>query len=663
MPKSDKELVKLVNNFFSIAREGTAPQRREWLQRYRYWKAKEKIKRPSYKDNVKIPLIFMISDGIQAILTDNPPKVKFLPQEESDIQTADALDQIIGDYYWDKLDLVRVSEEVIWWAMNISGSGLVKYGIDPLTGEFYVKTCNSFGCYPDPSALSLKTLEFFIYASPMQLADIRRLYGERGKEVKAQDELLLPTYDDEEIISPWARESGKSENLIGAYRDQKFKRTYGRALVLECWMRSDETEPIPVDVDEIMDEHELFRHNQIPVVKPEQNHPEHIKAHKEFIASHVDDESVPSDVLDAIVEHIEAHLEEPQETKRLKYPHGRIITIANNILLDDKPAPFGLNYAKLDCILDPRQFWGVTLQEYVQSLQDSRVRRKRQISDNADRMANLREFYNIYSGYDPDKVTNEPAEQVPVKGDPRAAVYQPPVPSLPSYILEDAVDSERLIEKILGYHEVLQGKYPKGSPSGFAIRSLQEALGPRIRKISRHFEWFLKDLIRGIMSMLPYEDPRKIFVIMGQNYKPIYLNLDELNISGEYDIRLVAGSTLPTSRMMKEERAIRLREVGLYDDEAALEYLDDPQKEKILERKSIIQQQQKLIEALMKQVQLLKGMSQGEDYEQGEEINSAQYFGRGEQGYQPEEGGESSGEAGPPGISSITEPFRPEPVG
>lgn len=607
MPKSDKDSVDLVNNLFSFAKEGILPQRRKWLQRYKYWRAQETIKRPQYKDNVRIPLIFMISDGIQAVLTDNRPKITFLPQEENDIETADALNQIIGDYYWDQQKLFRVSEEVIWWGLNISGSGLAKFGVDPLTEKFYTTVCNSFACYPDPSGLSLDKLDYFIYATPTPLSELKRIYGDRAKQVKEQSELSALSWDDEEILSPWARSSWKSENLIGLTQDKVFKKQYGRALVLECWVKDDQTVKIPVQENEIENEHELFRNNQTPEVKAEQNHVEHSEAHNLFVANAIDNPDVPTDIIDAVINHITEHQEYPQETRQLKYPQGKIITAANNVLLSEQAAPFGLNYLKFDCILNPVEFWATTIQEYLQSLQDSRQRRKRQLSDNADLMANQREFYNIFSvgtEYE-NKVKNEPGEQIPTQGDPRAAVYIPAVPPLAQQVMEDALDSERLIEKVSGYPEALQGKYPPGA-SGIALAELIESMAPRLRKIARHYEWFLECWARNMIVMLPYEEPHKIFAILGQK-KPQYLRLDELNITGEFNIRLAAGSTLPTSRMAKEERALKMFQGGIFDLEAVLEYLDDPQREKILERRSIVQEQGRLIQALMEQVQVLQG--------------------------------------------------------
>ncbi len=605
-PKPESDIIKTVDNFFSIAKEGTAQERRSWVSRYKYWKSTEKIKRPSFKDNIRIPMIFMISDGIQSVLTDNKPKMLFFPQEENDVATADYLQQIIGDYYWDVLGLSRVSEEVMWWALNISGSGLAGWGIDKATDKFYVKALNSFACYPDPGATSLESCEFFIYASPMPLTDLKRSY-DRGKEVPADETLTTALFNDEEIVSPWGRASGKSENLIGVYKDEAFKREYGKAILVKCWMRDDSVENIPFNVSETNKEHSDFASGQMMSPNVSDSHPKHIEAHKEFVSAHAHDDNYPLSALEGLLKHIADHQEYPDEMTRLKYSQGRLVDYANNIELDDRPAPLGLQVAKMDYIIDPRSFWGNTLQERLQTLQDSMVRRKRQMSDAFDLIGNPREIYNVYSGYDPDKVRNTAGEQVPVRGDPRAAIYRDSGGTPPPFMLEDSIDSERLTEKIAGWQEVQQGKYPRGAPSGVSIEQLLEASGPRLRKGSRHFEEFLIKVARGIISMLPYEDPKKIYAILGEGKeKPIYISLDELKTGGEFDIRIIAGSTMPSSRMAKEDRAMKLVQAGIYDPEDALTFLDDPMKNKIMERKSIVAQQQQLINALMEQNKLLK---------------------------------------------------------
>ena len=138
-------------------------------------------------------------------------------------------------------------------------------------------------------------------------------------------------------------------------------------------------------------------------------------------------------------------------------------------------------------------------------------------------------------------------------------------------------------------------------------------------------------VMRGLVELVQYEDPFKIYMILGDrdakqrfeqmenvpdngmSQMPIYINKDDLNLQGEYDIRIVAGSTLPTSRMEKFERAYRLREIDVYDDEAVLTYLDDPQKEDVLKRKNMMMQMQAMLEeqggiiqAQQEQLDLLK---------------------------------------------------------
>ena len=595
---TEKQKIQEINNLFSIAKEGIAPQRREWLSRYKYWRGKEDLKRPKRRDNVNIPMTFMISDGIMSFLTDTAPRIKFLPQEETDLQTADMLNQIVGDYYWDKLDMFRVSEEVLWWAMCISGSSLAKYGIDVGTNEFYVKACNSFACYSDPNALSLKTCDFFHHAEVRTLKNIIRTYGvERGREVHMQPELNVLAYESDDIIGPWGRTSYKSENLSEVWKDAQFKKDMGKSMVLETWMTDDAKVKIPFDHAEVEQEYEMIRQGQVPPVTVEQNHPAHLENHQNMANMFAADLEIPPEYLDILSQHIEAHLQEPQETHRLKYPQGKILTTANGVLLEEQNAPFGLPYVKMDFIINPREFWGATLQEYIAPLQDSLTRGYRTISDIADRCSSPREFINIMSGVDIDSITGEAGESVPVKGDPRMAVAWEQLPNIPNYLFEKTQYAEHLIEKVANWHEVMQGKQPAGSPSGVVIKSLQEAVGPRLRRWTRHFEWFLRDVTRGILKLLPYEDPKTIYTILGKQFEEIrigYLELmEKVNLEeGMFDVRIVAGSTLPTSRQEKIEEAIAMKREGIYPTSAVLRSLNDPNKQEILQEIGEINQLQ-----------------------------------------------------------------------
>lgn len=59
----------------------------------------------------------------------------------------------------------------------------------------------------------------------------------------------------------------------------------------------------------------------------------------------------------------------------------------------------------------------------------------------------------------------------------------------------------------------------------------------------------------------------------------------EPNISVmDFDVKVMAGSSMPTNRIAKGQMAIEYVKAGIYDAEAALEYVDDPNKDKIIPR-------------------------------------------------------------------------------
>ena len=77
-------------------------------------------------------------------------------------------------------------------------------------------------------------------------------------------------------------------------------------------------------------------------------------------------------------------------------------------------------------------------------------------------------------------------------------------------------------------------------------------------------------------------------------------DMGDENIGGviDIDIKLTAGSSMPTNRMAKMEIAIELYSAGIWDRRAVLEYVDDPNKELIIARmdkQDALQAQQELL--------------------------------------------------------------------
>jgi hypothetical protein len=627
MASTQKDTVKLVNSLFEFAQAGMKQRREQWEANYKYWSATNTIRRPKFKDNVRVPLIFMITDDFQAALTDNRPKVKFLPHKMEDVNTAESLNEIFVNYYWDELEFDTISEELIWWAANISGSSFLRWGISREKDGLYVEVLNPFCCFPDPGGKRLESLEFFDYISVWSLGDLKRVYPQ-AKNIKANNR-LMNYVNPKDVHSPWQQGRITNNDILPVFKDPKFKKDFGRVMVHEMWLKDDTMVPIPFEITETDDEHReilsiLARaaNGEIPpeLLKPPEigygiaeNHPAHLKAHADAAAYWQTSGDVPEKALQLLLDHMRMHGDESQHTKKLKYPNGKNIVVCEDELLEETAAPFGLPLSKMDFISDFTDLWGKTGQEYIQSLQDNKERRKRQVSDASDKAANPTRFYDVNAQWEPNNSKGNAGEQIPVDGNPNMVIYTEPSPQVPAYVLQDGADSERLAEKILGLPEAAQGIEPAGDLSGKAIQLLQEAPGKRMRKAARHFEKAVVGAFRGILKFMRFEDPTKVFPLLAndpqERYK--YIELSKLNIESEYSIKITAGSTLPTSRMQKLEQALQLATTqvtpdSVYDRQAVLEYIDDPKALEVAERTNKEQQYVEIIEQLNQQNEQLQ---------------------------------------------------------
>ena len=77
--------------------------------------------------------------------------------------------------------------------------------------------------------------------------------------------------------------------------------------------------------------------------------------------------------------------------------------------------------------------------------------------------------------------------------------------------------------------------------------------------------------------------------------------------SAKFDVRIIAGSTMPVNRWAYLEELKQLLQMGVVDDIAVLEQADIKNKENIIKRKSLYSQLQSQIGSLEEQIQSLKG--------------------------------------------------------
>jgi len=197
--------------------------------------------------------------------------------------------------------------------------------------------------------------------------------------------------------------------------------------------------------------------------------------------------------------------------------------------------------------------------------------------------------------------------------------------------LEERSDNE--IDDVYDMQDVMKGKVPKGSErtSGRMVLALQDAAGMMSKPSLRRLESFLVRLAKVIMAMMLshwqrymwerlLEDTERVKFapdgsdeamarenIPEEERDPDFEDLLRLDIAMKWeaalekirprdinkppgfrlldiDVKITAGSSMPTNRIAKEQLAMEKVQAGVYDAEAALEYTDDPQKDKVIAR-------------------------------------------------------------------------------
>lgn len=179
--------------------------------------------------------------------------------------------------------------------------------------------------------------------------------------------------------------------------------------------------------------------------------------------------------------------------------------------------------------------------------------------------------------------------------------------------LENQADDD--INDQYDLQDVMRGKAPKGqeNSSGRMILALQDLGGMMSKPFLRALESTLVRLAKVVVIIQLRNWPRYMWERLLEpaemmtwtpdgNQEPDekirakwIAALDKISPQDtskesslsllDFDIRLTAGSSMPTNRMAKMQIAMELSGgVPLYDREAALEYIDDPNKDKIVER-------------------------------------------------------------------------------
>jgi hypothetical protein len=572
----------------------------------RYWVGRHQIKNRTIAMGNKVFNKFAeILENRVAHLVDNRPKWVFSPQEENDVYTAKALNQILGDVIWDMADWDSKGESAVLEAVA-TGSCIIKCGIDN-QGWPTFEPLPMEAVAVDPKAVRHGELRFIVIFSSQPTEVVKDRYG-----VKVLPEIkqTLSTDDKGTLEAPhktFEKRSGTNnvqnvwQNLQARLdKGKSVPDVLGKAVVAEVWMTDYTMEAIPFDEAEIEQEHTGLAQGRELAVQPDDHNPKHIAAHEDYIAQL--DPDIDRDIIAALQTHIDEHRAAPQVTSRRKYPLGRVVSISQGKLLRDQANPFPVHwqdlFVKFDAIKQRNSYYGKSLAHDLYDPMDDYNHRRNSITKSID-LCNfgVRKIRKgLYNEQEIRNLTNLAGQNVPVN-DPSDFTVDFGEP-LPQAYFQDLIASEQIMEKLAGHTEVLAGNFPKGSPPGVTVDQLLQQGSARLRLIIKHYAEALKKMARvGMAMMNEFIPPEVTFQIMGADNKPDKINWGDIAANANiFNIRVDIRSLTSSSRQHDRDQAIRLAEMGVYDREAVLDTLDDPRKYEVIERVSEIKQLQQIVQ-------------------------------------------------------------------
>jgi hypothetical protein len=259
-----------------------------------------------------------------------------------------------------------------------------------------------------------------------------------------------------------------------------------------------------------------------------------------------------------------------------KFPHGALITIiGNQIVQANEGWPYEHGeypFSKFDHIPTGR-FYGDSVVTDLISLQREYNRTRGQIIEAKNRMAKPQLIAPMGS-VDPSKITTEPGQTILYRQG-----FAPPQPlqlqNLPSYVLQELDRIQSDMDDISGQHEVSKGNVPPGVTAATAISYLQEQDDTKLSHTIESVEEGLEKIAAHTLShVVQYWDVPRMVKVVGTDGAFDTLMLKNSDLRGNTDIRMEAGSALPTSKAAKQAFIMDLMKMGFIDPAKGLEVME-----------------------------------------------------------------------------------------
>jgi len=523
------------------------------------------MNQPTFKTIPVTNIIWGIIEYEVPLMTENRPIIKAAAGNPVDIPYAEGINKGL-EYVWDSNEMTF---RLPFWMRDVLviGDTFGKIYWDYNIEEIVIDDVEADYFYPEPYVSDVKKMKYVIHAEPRPLHDIVTMYP-NGKYVKSEN-----------VHSPMAEavaeegdttlyETRESLDAEGVYTSKEGKSVSYRALIKELWIDDKTT---TIKSKPVLDEYGMQSYEMVEAGEYKKDK---------------DGNFIPQVI----------HYQER------KYPYGRIIHWANGILLADFVCPYEHGkppYVHFKNVKMKRSFWSYEDPYQLIAIQTQLNKRKAQIDFIADQTGNSVWVVDVDSGVKRSQITNQPGLIVYKRTGSEVNRLSPP--PIPEYLFRNIDDLKFEANFVSGLHSVVTGDKPGSITAGSAIAELIERALVRVKEKTKYMEASIVDLGRLAMSYMRqfWIEPRQfpVFSSMSGGVNKV-VEFSGKSLSFDPKIRVIAGSTMTTSKTSKFEQGVVMLRLGIIDRQEFLEYIEYPNAEDVLVR---LQQQEEQMQQMQRE--------------------------------------------------------------
>lgn len=250
------------------------------------------------------------------------------------------------------------------------------------------------------------------------------------------------------------------------------------------------------------------------------------------------------------------------------HPNGRLVIIANGVVLKDEELPVGIfPFVRLDDIVVGGKFYPEATVTHAVPLQEQYNRNVQKMAQWTNTLLAGKYIAAKGHGLIQEALNNQSGEVVEYNPVPNAA---PPsamsIPVMPSYIFNHQESIEKDLFQIFGLSEISRGNIPSAGFPAVGMQLIVDQDETRIGIEVEQHEHAYAQLGRLILLYVDkyYVVERKLKIRRGGKYS--VKNYSGKDLSGNFDVTVRRGSTIPNNTFLKRQEIMNLFGQGMYGD-------------------------------------------------------------------------------------------------